>query len=61
MHCLVTPHERGEGGVATFTLRLVTARVRPGLLVRVNHPQVALCLGDRSLHRFDQVIHFLGR
>ena len=31
------------------------------LLVRVSHPQGALGLSDRSLHRFDQAIHFLSR
>ena len=31
------------------------------LLARVYHPQAALCLSDRSLHRFDQVIHFFSR
>jgi hypothetical protein len=33
----------------------------PLLLVRVYHLQAAFCLGDRSLHRFDQVIHFFSR
>jgi hypothetical protein len=32
-----------------------------GLLAWVTHSQAALCLSDRSLHRFDQTIHFLSR
>jgi hypothetical protein len=30
------------------------------LLASVCHPQAALCLSDRSLHRFDQAIYFLS-
>ena len=30
-------------------------------LVGVYHPQAARCLHDRSLHRFEQAIHFLSR
>ncbi len=37
------------------------ARYKERLLVRVYHPQAALCLHDRSLHRLDQAIHFLSR